>query len=99
MVGTALATKQPVYSSHRESREGGGGGNRRGCLSEILNLTPKGDHLGMAQAFCDPYRRPIWACLKQILTPKNKFKRKFDFCFSSRNSVFLCGTLNETLAA
>ena len=37
---------------------GGGGGtpiwNRRGCSSEILNLTPKGDHLGVAQAFCDP---------------------------------------------
>ena len=36
----------------------GGGGtpiwNRRGCSSEILNLTPKGDHLGVAQAFCDP---------------------------------------------
>ena len=28
--------------------------NRRGCSSEILNLTPKGDHLGAAQAFCDP---------------------------------------------
>ena len=28
-----------------------GGG---GCSSEILNLTPKGDHLGVAQAFCDP---------------------------------------------
>jgi len=27
--------------------------NRRGCSSEILNLTPKGDHLGVAQAFCD----------------------------------------------
>ena len=30
----------------------GGGGtpiwNRRGCSSEILNLTPKGDHLGVA---------------------------------------------------
>ena len=30
----------------------GGGGtpiwNRRGCLSEMLNLTPKGDHLGAA---------------------------------------------------
>ena len=26
----------------------------RGCSSEILNLTPKGDHLGVAQAFCDP---------------------------------------------
>ena len=38
---------------------GGGGGwtpiwNRRRCSSEILNLTPKGDHLGVAQAFCDP---------------------------------------------
>ena len=22
--------------------------NRRGCSSEILNLTPKGDHLGVA---------------------------------------------------
>ena len=37
---------------------GPGGGtpiwNRRGCSSEILNLTPKGDHLGVAQAFCDP---------------------------------------------
>ena len=36
----------------------GGGGtpiwNRRGCSSELLNLTPKGDHLGVAQAFCDP---------------------------------------------
>ena len=28
--------------------------NRRGCSSEILNLTLKGDHLGVAQAFCDP---------------------------------------------
>ena len=82
----------------------GGGGvtpiwNRRGCSSEILNLTPKGDHLGEAQAFCDPYRKLIWAWLKEILTPKNKLKRKFDFCFSSRNSVLLRGTLNETLAA
>ena len=36
---------------------GGGGGDshmKRGCSSEILNLTPKGDHLGVAQAFCDP---------------------------------------------
>ena len=28
--------------------------NRPGCSSEILNLTPKGDHLGVAQGFCDP---------------------------------------------
>ena len=25
-----------------------------GCSSKILNLTPKGDHLDVAQAFCDP---------------------------------------------
>ena len=41
-----------------DPRGGGGGGtpiwNRRGCSSEILNLTSKGDHLGVAQAFCDP---------------------------------------------
>ena len=30
-----------------------GGGLVR-CLSEILNFTPKGDHLDMAQAFCEP---------------------------------------------
>ena len=28
--------------------------NRRGCSSEILTLTTKGDHLGVAHAFCDP---------------------------------------------
>ena len=28
--------------------------NRHGCSTEILNLTSKGDHLGVAQAFCDP---------------------------------------------
>ena len=28
--------------------------NGRVCSSEILNLTPKGDHLGVAQAFWDP---------------------------------------------
>ena len=37
---------------------GGGGGDshmkQKGCSSEIWNLTPKGDHLGVAQAFCDP---------------------------------------------
>ena len=26
---------------------------RQGCSSEILNLTPKGDHLGVAQTYCD----------------------------------------------
>ena len=34
------------------------GGNSQveqtGMQSEILNLTPKGDHLGVTQAFCDP---------------------------------------------
>ena len=51
---------------------GGGGGDfhMHGTdSSEILNLIPKGDHLGVAQTFCDPQRRPIWAWLKQILTP------------------------------
>jgi len=28
--------------------------NRRGCSSEILNLTHTGDNLGVAHAFCDP---------------------------------------------
>ena len=40
------------------NRKIGGGGNshmeQTGMLVEILNLTPKGDHLGVAQAFCDP---------------------------------------------
>ena len=35
-----------------------GGGDfhmkQTGMLVGILNLTPKGDHLGVAQAFCDP---------------------------------------------
>ena len=44
--------------------------NRRGCSSEIMDITPKGDHMGMAQAFCDPQVRPVGAWLKQILTPK-----------------------------
>ena len=37
---------------------------------------------------------PLLTATKQ----KNKLKRKFDFCFSSRNSVFLRGTLNETFS-
>ena len=45
------------YSSRRVLSPGGGGGtpiwNRRGCSSESLNLTRKGDHPGVAQAFCD----------------------------------------------
>ena len=53
-------TTTPITCSgccERSARGGGGGNpiwNRRGCSSEILNLTPKGDHLGVAQAFCDP---------------------------------------------
>ena len=31
-----------------------GGDSHMGCSSEILNLTPKGDHPGVTQAFCDP---------------------------------------------
>ena len=27
--------------------------NRQGCSSRILNLTPKGDRLDVAQTFCD----------------------------------------------
>ena len=76
-------------------------------IGNFWNLTPEEDHLGVAQAFCDPQRKPIWAWLKQILTPKRDRleqkkkdeKRKFDFCFSLRNSVFLRGTLNKTLVA
>ena len=37
---------------------GGGGGapiwNIRDARREMLNSTPKGEHLGVAQAFCDP---------------------------------------------
>ena len=46
-----LAKQTPFWK--RPQDPGGGGGenpiwNRRGCSSEILNLTPKGDHLGVA---------------------------------------------------
>ena len=39
-----------------QARGGGGGGELQyeTDSSEILNLTPKGDHLGVAQGFCDP---------------------------------------------
>ena len=51
-------TQADLDSLKEEVRPGGGGGtpiwNRRGCSSEILNLTPKGDHLVVAQGFCDP---------------------------------------------
>ena len=49
-------TNKTLQAGELQSR--GGGGTpiwiRRGCSSEILNLTPKGDHLGVSQAFCDP---------------------------------------------
>ena len=41
-----------------------------------MNLTPKGDHLGVTEAFCDSKRRPIWAWQKQILTPKRDHLEK-----------------------
>ena len=40
-----------IMNSARFTSPPGGGTpiwNRRGCSSEILNLTPKGDHLGVA---------------------------------------------------
>ena len=53
-----LVCARSQFFYEKISYPGGGGGapiwNRRGCSSEILNLTPKGDHLGVAQAFCDP---------------------------------------------
>ena len=74
-----------ALSCYKNPRRGTPIWNRRGCSSEILNLTPKGNHLGVAQ---------------RLLTKKKKEgKRKFNFSFSSRNSVFLRRTLNETLAA
>ena len=40
--------------------QGGGGGipiwNRRGCSSEIFNLTPKGDHPGRGSSFLRPLK-------------------------------------------
>ena len=40
-----------------------------------------------------------WGCSLEILNLTPKGEKKKNFCFSSRNSVFLPGTLNETLAA
>ena len=47
-------TSSRISLSREPPGRGGPIWNRRGCSSEILNLTPKGDHLGVAQAFCDP---------------------------------------------
>ena len=44
-----MTLSRPLNDLEDASARGG-----RGCSSEILNLTPKGDHLGVAQAFCDP---------------------------------------------
>ena len=40
----------------REVARGGGDSHMKqtGCSLDILNSTPKGDHWGVAQAFCDP---------------------------------------------
>ena len=46
-------------------------------------------------SFNDNYKDIIIECFYLKIT----FKRKFDFCFSLRNSVFLHGTLNETRVA
>ena len=46
-----LSTSLLILSKHRGEDVPRGGTpiwNRRGCSSEILNLTPKGDHLGVA---------------------------------------------------
>ena len=44
-----------LWSSDLYSRGGGGDSHmeQTGMILEILNLTRKGDHLGVAQAFCD----------------------------------------------
>ena len=56
--GVKYDSKERVRGSESKSEATARGGtpiwNRRGCSSEILNLTPKGDHLGVAQAFGDP---------------------------------------------
>ena len=52
-----LIVKTTKFQLKISSTPGGGRTsiwNRRGCSSEIFNLTPKGDHQGVAQAFCDP---------------------------------------------
>ena len=47
---TWLACSFPAFFIHLLAHPPGG----TPTWSEILNLTPKGDHLGVAQAFCDP---------------------------------------------
>ena len=48
----------PHNAKVERSKHPGGGGapiwNRQDAHWEILNLTPKGEHLGVAQVFCDP---------------------------------------------
>ena len=54
----------------------------------ILNLPSKGDHLDVARA-CDSLRRPIWAWLKQILTPRgDRLKtHKYDTQWAGFNDI------------
>ena len=95
---------------YNEGHNPGGGAlwNRYGWLSEVLNLSPKGDHLGVAQAFCDPLRRPIWlkadfdplkTPLKNTNTKTKQVKKKiwllFLFCVSWRlNIIYWCCARN-----
>ena len=43
---------------------------RQGCSSEILNLTPKGDHLGVTEAFETPKREQSGRGFRKIFTLK-----------------------------
>ena len=54
-----MLTRMPRILIHMARSPGWGGGGdshmkQIGILVGNLNLTPKGDHLGVAQAFCDP---------------------------------------------
>ena len=64
--------------SWKTTRGGGGGGlhygNRRGCSSEMLNLTPKGDQSGRALS-------KIWPLKETAKKEKKEEKREFDFLF------------------
>ena len=50
--------------------------NRRGCLLENLNLTPKGDHLGVAQAFLTPKVDQSGRGLSKFWPPKRDRLKK-----------------------
>ena len=53
-IGDKLKCERELENAYDKSWGGTPIWNRRGCSWEILNLTPKGDHLGVAQAFSDP---------------------------------------------